>query len=246
MTIYYLSGPMRSRPEYNRAQFIDVETALIADLFDKVPQDIDDRVINPSRNFDGDQALNPNVYMTLDLMQVLEADVIVLLPDWRKSEGARREVQLALWSGKEFLEARFVSTLGMHGEWHFKAAEITSADDNVSPRAQTVQIAESLITGDRNNRYGPPHQDFRRSADAMTAYGYRHTQLPANAPDCPNCGSRPMQSHDTAILIDCVKTSRIMWSPSKQDNWIDKAGYAGCGYECTIEDDKERRAFDCS
>jgi hypothetical protein len=128
-------------------------------------------------------------------------------------------------------------------QWMFKEVDSVPAE-NLSPRAEVVTTALHLITGDRNNAYGPPTQDFRRTADAMTAYGYRHTQLPANAPDCPTCGARPLQAHDTAIAVDCVKTSRIMWTPTRADSWVDKAGYAGCGYECAVEEDKRKNGGD--
>lgn len=234
MTTYYLSGPMRGKPYYNRALFVDVDCALRKVL------NPEDHIINPSLNFNGDQSLEPSVYMTLDLHQVLDSDVIVLLPGWRDSSGARREVQLAMWAGKDFMEAE--AKPFPNGDWTYEFYEpveaIPAMDESQSLRAATLDKAKECITGDRNNNYGPPHQDFRRSSDAMTAYGYRHTQLAASAPMCPTCGARPMESHDTAILVDCVKTSRIMWTPTKEDHWIDKAGYAGCGYECAVEDAK--------
>lgn len=109
-------------------------------------------------------------------------------------------------------------------------------DDELSPRAELLNETIHLITGDRNNQYGPPTQDFRRTAEAATALGYRLTKLPANAPDCPTCGARPLKPHDTAVFVALVKLSRIMWSFFKRDHWADLAGYAACGYECTVEE----------
>lgn len=239
MTTFYLSGPMRGKPDYNRALFIEVDCALRAVLADQ------DHIINPSQNFGGDQSLEPSVYMTLDLHQVLDADVLVLLPGWRESEGARREVQLATWAGKDFIEAEPKTPTHPQADptarvWIFTEPpeDMPAMDESPSLRVQVLNRAKGYITGDRNNNYGPPHQDFRRSSDAMTAYGYRHTMLPASAPPCPSCSARPMQSHDTAIVVDCIKTSRIMWTPTRQDHWDDKAGYAACGYECAVEDAK--------
>jgi len=234
MTTFYLSGPMRGKPMYNRAQFIEVEQAL------RKAAEPGDQIINPSLNFNGDQSLEPSVYMTLDLHQVLDSDVVVLLPGWQDSPGARREIQLAMWAGKDFMEAEAKPLAD--GDWTYEFFEpvedIPAMDDNPSLRVQVLNHAKGYITGDRNNNYGPPHQDFRRSSDAMTAYGYRHTMLPASAPACPTCHARPMASYDTAIMVDCIKTSRIMWTPTKQDHWDDKAGYAACGYECAVEDAK--------
>lgn len=99
-----------------------------------------------------------------------------------------------------------------------------------SIRSGVLAEAETLITGDRNNQYGPPHQDFQRSAEAANAYGYRGPH------------GLPLQAHDIAILISLVKVSRITWQPDKRDNWVDLAGYAACGYECVIETQKDAAA----
>lgn len=90
---------------------------------------------------------------------------------------------------------------------------------HVSPRESLLDEAKQIIMGDRNSTYGPPTQDFQRSADAMTAMGYRSA-------------SGPIRAHDVAILVTLVKISRLQWSPEKRDHWTDIAGYAGCGWEC--------------
>jgi hypothetical protein len=88
-----------------------------------------------------------------------------------------------------------------------------------SMRASVLDEAKELVTGDRNNHYGPPHQDFARTAGALTALGYR-------GPD-----GRNLEAHDVAIMVGMVKMSRLMWTPRKRDSWVDLAGYAACGYE---------------
>ena len=90
-------------------------------------------------------------------------------------------------------------------------------------RGAVLAEARELIEGDRNNTYGPPHQDFQRAADAATAYGYRAI------------GGKPIEAHDIAILIGLVKVSRLMWTPEKRDSWVDLAGYAACGWECVAQ-----------
>lgn len=97
-----------------------------------------------------------------------------------------------------------------------------------SPRAAVLDEAKSLITGDRNNTYGPPHQDFQRSAEAANAYGYRGPE------------GRNLEAHDIALLVTLVKISRLMWTPDKRDSWVDIAGYAACGYECVVETAKDQ------
>src|SRR6266853_101292 len=153
MTIYYISGSMRGKPDYNRAEFNAVEDDLRQWIFDRdVSGNVADetRIINPSKNFNGNQSLNPVEYMNLDLQQVLESDVIVQLPDWRTSEGAMREALLALWTGKRFMQAE------VNDGDAFTFTEIHAPEFSVSPRASVLDEAKQLITGDRNNAYGPP------------------------------------------------------------------------------------------
>lgn len=83
-------------------------------------------------------------------------------------------------------------------------------------RTDTLHKAEQLINGDRNNQYGPPDQDFGRTAQLWTTYLEGRTHL---------------QPHDVAAMMILLKISRIRWSPEKHDHWIDIAGYAACGHD---------------
>jgi hypothetical protein len=91
-----------------------------------------------------------------------------------------------------------------------------------APRAELLDDSKNAIMGDRNNQYGPPTQDFTRTADVLTALGYGRE-------------GQPLQAYDIAIIVAMVKVSRIMWSPGKRDHWLDLAGYAACGWECAEE-----------
>lgn len=99
-----------------------------------------------------------------------------------------------------------------------------------SPRALILREAERLIMGDRNNQYGPPTQDFDRTAAILNAMGYRAI------------GGRKLQPHDVALVVMAVKMSRLAWMPEKQDSWADMAGYVGCGWECVVEEGKRAAA----
>ena len=100
----------------------------------------------------------------------------------------------------------------------------------VSPRESALLEAIGLVTGDRNAAYGPPTQDFDRTAAALTAMGYRRID--------PGDKILPIAPHDVAVMVMQVKISRLMSTPTKRDSWVDIAGYAGCGYECTTEEGK--------
>lgn len=85
-----------------------------------------------------------------------------------------------------------------------------------NPRSDILLTAEELVNGDRNVQYGDPRQDFQRTADMWSAYlGYR------------------VEPHDVAAMMCLLKVSRIRWSPLKKDSWVDLAGYAACGWDCT-------------
>lgn len=217
MITYYLSGPMRGLPDHNFPAFLAVEEALT----EKLGKINEGRytIRNPARNFDGDQSLPTETYMQADIQHVLDSDIIVLLPGWEKSEGAKLEVRVAQATGKSFALAN-PEPRPDGSFWSFEPIGTLPAE-LPSPRASVLDEARALITGDRNNAYGPPSQDFMRSAEALNAYGYR-------GPD-----GRHLQPHDIAIMVMSVKLSRLMWTPGKRDHWVDIAGYAGCGYECT-------------
>jgi len=107
----------------------------------------------------------------------------------------------------------------------------THNEPEIPPRKSVLLEAIGLVTGDRNATYGPPTQDFDRTAAALTAMGYRRTD--------PGGKTLGLEPHDVAILVMMVKISRLMSTPDKRDSWVDIAGYAGCGYECTIEEDQK-------
>ena len=249
--VYYISGCMRGFPDYNEATFEMVESRLyefLAGDAGSFERGDTFKIINPRTGFEGNTSLPPSVYMCKDLQDVLASDVIVLIdgrPEvegtWHNSEGANREAQLGVWAGKRFMRAYVyqacMTDMGEAVDWQF--GEMDKPEFSQSIRAQACDTAKALITGDRNNAYGPPEQDFRRTADAASAYGYRHTNLPLDAPDCPMCGARRMRSYDTALFLDMVKTSRLMWTPYKQDSWDDKLGYGACGKECALKHEAE-------
>jgi hypothetical protein len=218
--VRYLSGPMRTVKDFNYPTFLAVEAALAEELSSTGHTGWE--ILNPARNFDGDNTRETNEYMQLDMEMVLASDEIVLLPGWRNSEGARREVELAKWVGKSFTEAFQIDDV-----WYFRSMNVPTLDD--SPRASALAEATQLITGDRNSQYGPPTADFKRTADMATGFGFGVTADGGKT-------YRALKGHHVAIFMMLLKTSRLAWTPAKRDSWVDDAGYAGCGYECAVEE----------
>lgn len=78
--------------------------------------------------------------------------------------------------------------------------------------------AKRLTSSDRQNAYGPPNQDFARTAGMWSAF-LQH----------------PVTPQDVACMMIMLKCSR-QTHQQKRDNWVDMAGYARCGQICDEAD----------
>jgi hypothetical protein len=125
---------MRGLPDFNYPLFNEVATDLRNTMGVKV--------YNPAENFDGDQSLEFSDYMYQDLVQLMSSNVVLMLPGWQDSEGARVEYQVAKSLG---LDIRF------HG-----AASATEPAEMTASRI--------VRNGERQAVYGHPADDFRRTA----------------------------------------------------------------------------------
>ena len=88
-----------------------------------------------------------------------------------------------------------------------------------TPREKLLADASGLIANDRQAQYGPPTDDFKRTAALLNAMGYTFA-------------GEPIKASDVALILSCVKLSRIAHLREKQDSWVDLAGYTACGWEC--------------
>lgn len=105
----------------------------------------------------------------------------------------------------------------MKGSW------VEPGKTEPSPRAELLTEAAQLITGDRNTQYGPPGADFERTAGVWQSLGFRGPS------------GRDIRPSDVSLLLIGLKLSRATWM-HKKDNWTDIAGYAGCGYEVSLDE----------
>jgi hypothetical protein len=100
--------------------------------------------------------------------------------------------------------------------------------DNRKPPESILAEAQRITGGDRQAQYGPPDQDFRRTAEMWTGlFG-----------DLLKSGTR-FDAFHVALAMILLKTSRQMHQ-RKRDNWTDIAGYAHCGNICDEQDDKPK------
>lgn len=246
----FISGPMRGvSPCYGFYRFDEARDELKAKGYEVVsPADLDrEQGFDPTRwgqhgtfwklaEKSGWQWL-PAVFdleaaMQRDLEALRKCDGVAMLLGWSDSAGARREVEearkhniasrsLTWWLENRYLFARPPENVIIDEKVPPEMME-------VSPRAALLREAERLVCGDRNAQYGSPVQDFTRTAAILNAMGYRGT-------DCESGEGRNLLPHDVALIMSCLKLSRLAWSPDKKDSWTDLAGYAACGWQCVFD-----------
>jgi hypothetical protein len=96
--------------------------------------------------------------------------------------------------------------------------------DSAPPPEDILAEALRLTLGDRQTHYGPPHEDFARTAGMWTSL----------FSDLLKPGSEFKPSHIAQAMI-LLKMSRQVHHPTR-DNWTDVAGYARCGHLCDLAD----------
>jgi hypothetical protein len=90
MSIVYLSGPMSGHEDFNFPAFNGAALVLRSRGY---------AVINPAENFGGICKYDRETYMRADIGHVLAAGIVIVLPGWQGSVGARTEVQVAFQCG---------------------------------------------------------------------------------------------------------------------------------------------------
>lgn len=83
-----------------------------------------------------------------------------------------------------------------------------------SIRTEILRAAESMVSGQRQQDYGTPENNFARIAALWSAYT-----------------GNPYTPADVAAMMILLKVARIKTTPSHRDSWTDIAGYAACGGE---------------
>lgn len=81
-------------------------------------------------------------------------------------------------------------------------------------RVDVLEKAKQCVCGDRQQDYGNPENSFAVIAKLWSAF------LGVDISPC-----------EAAAMMALFKLGRIKTGHSKDDNWIDLAGYAACGAE---------------
>lgn len=194
---------------------------------------------NPSAcQFPSEMDFHITVRRCLDA--VLRCDEIVLLPGWERSSGAVAELTLAMWLNKRVRHVRIddadtvqfvcfwkgLESLAMdlcdeyHPEYVEPGNEIDVDEEEPEAFDDILEEALSITRGSRNASYGPPDQDFRRTAGMWSALFASKLREGVT-----------FEPRDVALAMILLKTSRETHQ-RKRDNWVDIAGYARCGSLC--------------
>jgi hypothetical protein len=183
-----------------------------------------------------------------DIQAVADCTHICLLDGWTASVGARCEYFAAQWLGLRFVieEGGIVMEVGPGwapvcpvaepvSDWSGKDCN-PAEDVRRSFDAMRSQFKESILDeakritgGDRQAQYGPPDQDFSRTAAMWNGlFG-----------DLLKDGARFEPFH-VALAMILLKASRQIHQ-RKRDNWTDIAGYSHCGNVCDEQAAKANR-----
>jgi hypothetical protein len=196
----YISGPMRGIKDWNREAFKDAqreaETWWEGVVYN--PHELDEQR--------GNLKMEAIIAQDIDLI-IKRCKAILLLEGWEKSIGARAEACLAQWLELDFYyDSPVVFDIKYFDTYDHTECEEESED--------ILLTALNLTQGDRQAQYGPPDQDFARTASMWkTLFGW------------------DVSSRQVALAMICLKLSRETHQ-RKQDNLIDIAGYARCASLC--------------
>ena len=94
-------------------------------------------------------------------------------------------------------------------------------------RKELLEAAEKLVNGPRAKDYGDAFENHDRIAEgwniivsgALRSHGY-------------------LTAAHVALMMDWVKTSRLLETIDHEDSWIDKAGYTALGAEFVTKSER--------
>lgn len=199
----YIAGAMRGIRYFNFPAFDAARDSLIEQGWNVIsPADLDREIGFDETAFPDDYDwidlkkanFNLNDAIDRDVEALKRCDAIYMLQGWENSKGANAEKALAEWMGLDVL---------------YQVPPKKTAD-----ASDVLMEAFMLTTGDRNAQYGPPDQDFARTAAMWTAlFG------------------RKFESWEVAQAMCCLKLSRLTHQ-RKRDSVVDLAGYTRCMDVC--------------
>ena len=92
----------------------------------------------------------------------------------------------------------------------------------MNKRTETLEAAAALINGDREKDYGTPQDNFQRIAMVWEVYM-----------------GVTISPHDVTLMMAMLKIARLAHDPSKEDSYIDAAGYIALANELANGEEKQ-------
>lgn len=92
--------------------------------------------------------------------------------------------------------------------------ETDTPTDTPTTRAEILDTAKRIVTGDREKQYGKPEDNFAVIAEFWTTYI-----------------GHPISSEDVAIMMALLKIARIRSGNYKADSFVDGVGYLSLAAE---------------
>lgn len=89
--------------------------------------------------------------------------------------------------------------------------------------------AAKTVSGDRQDLYGRPERNFDVMAELISTY------LTAKIDEIIDGDRIKITATDVSALMILFKVARVARMPHR-DNWLDIAGYAGCGHQSQVEE----------
>lgn len=83
--------------------------------------------------------------------------------------------------------------------------------------------AAELVSGDRDRQHGAKSENFQNIANMWNAYLHGTGALAM--------GTVGIRAHDVPNMMVLMKVARTLTGEFNPDDYIDMAGYAGCGGE---------------
>lgn len=101
--------------------------------------------------------------------------------------------------------------------------ETDTPTDTPTIRAEILDAAKKIVTGDREKQYGKPEDNFAVIARFWEVYLSER---------CVSGGAEvTLNPDDVAMLMALMKVARIMTGTFKGDSYIDACGYLACAAE---------------
>ena len=93
-------------------------------------------------------------------------------------------------------------------------------------REQVLSKAEELINGQRAEDYGDAWENFQRIANGWNVIIREAQSL--------EYGWIELTPSHVALMMDWLKTCRLLTTMDHKDSWVDKAGYTALGAEFAL------------